>query len=299
MTTTRIPAIVPAAGKSRRMGQPKLLLPFGGEPLISRVVKALRDGGAEPVIVVSPPADTAEGPPVADAARQAGARVITPRKRPPEMRETAELAIAELERDGPPPAFILTPADSPALTPEIVRRVLERWAGSPGSIVIPVAGGRRTHPIVLTWDLARQIPALPKHLGINSLVTANPERVIELEIPSPELAEHLNTPEDLERWKARQRPRVAIRLFAVAKERAGTAQIEVDLPLPATVGDLRTALARQNPALAPLAARVMIAVDAEYASDESIIGPGASIALIPPVSGGFAWVSDVRRLGQE
>ena len=49
-----IPAIVPAAGKSRRMGQPKMLLPFGGQPLIGRVVRALLEGGAEPVIVVAP-----------------------------------------------------------------------------------------------------------------------------------------------------------------------------------------------------------------------------------------------------
>src|SRR3954451_21574059 len=114
VSAPRIPAIVPAAGKSRRMGQPKLLLPFGGEPLIGRVVKALLDGGAGSVIVVSPPADQPEGPPVAEAAVRAGARVITPKRRPPEMRESVELALAELERerDGPPPAFLLTPGDS-------------------------------------------------------------------------------------------------------------------------------------------------------------------------------------------
>ena len=47
-----VAAIVPAAGLSTRMGRPKLLLPFGGEPLIVRVVNALRQGGAAPVVVV-------------------------------------------------------------------------------------------------------------------------------------------------------------------------------------------------------------------------------------------------------
>ena len=36
--TMTIPAIVPAAGKSRRMGRSKPLLPFDGQPLIGRVV---------------------------------------------------------------------------------------------------------------------------------------------------------------------------------------------------------------------------------------------------------------------
>lgn len=281
-----LPAIVPAAGKSRRMGRPKLLIPFGGVPLIARVVRALLDGGAGLVIVVSPPDDVPEGPAIADRAREAGARVVTPSARPAEMRESVELALAELKRNGPPRALMLTPADSPALTSEIVRRVLDRWTESPESMVIPVAGGKRTHPLILPWDLARRIPAIPAHLGINSLATAHPERIVEIEIPAPELAEDMNTPEDLSRWRGGQDATVTVRLFAVARERAGASQVEVSLMLPATVADLRAALALQHPALAPLAPRVMIAVDAEYASDTSIIEAGTSIALIPPVSGG-------------
>ena len=45
------------------MGRPKLLLPFEGQPLIGRVITALRQGGAEPVVVVTPPPDAPEGPP--------------------------------------------------------------------------------------------------------------------------------------------------------------------------------------------------------------------------------------------
>ena len=59
-----------------------------------------------------------------------------------------------------------------------------------------------------------------------------------------------------------------------------------DLPLPATVADLRLVLALQYPELAPLAPKVSIAVDSEYATDTTLILPGAQVALIPPVSGG-------------
>ena len=48
------------------MGQPKLLLEFDGQTLIGRVVRSLREGGAERVVVVAPPADAAEGPAIAD-----------------------------------------------------------------------------------------------------------------------------------------------------------------------------------------------------------------------------------------
>ncbi len=182
MTATSIPAVVPAAGKSRRMGQSKMLLPFGGQPLIGRVIQALRQGGASPVLVVTPPVDAADGPGIAAAASRAGALVITPQKRPAEMRESAELAIDRLARDGPPAGLVLTPGDSPGITPTIVGQLLARWSENPGAIIVPRAGVRRAHPIVLPWDLAREIPQLPRHEGINSLMTTHPDRVVELEL---------------------------------------------------------------------------------------------------------------------
>ena len=52
-----IAAVVPAAGKSERMGRPKLILPIDGETLIARVVSRLRAGGVVYTVVVAPPLD--------------------------------------------------------------------------------------------------------------------------------------------------------------------------------------------------------------------------------------------------
>jgi len=79
---------------------------------------------------------------------------------------------------------------------------------------------------------------------------------------------------------------VRLKLFAVAKELAGTPLVEIDLPEQATVGDLRKKLAENVPALAPIAGQMMFAVDQRYAGDEVPIAAGSDIACIPPVSGG-------------
>jgi CTP:molybdopterin cytidylyltransferase MocA/molybdopterin converting factor small subunit len=268
------------------MGQPKQLLVLDGEPLIARVVRALHSGGAHPVIVVTPPADSAEGPAVAAAVQSAGGAVLIPPERPLEMRESVELAIDQLGRDSPPAGILLTPGDSPGITAGIVRQILGRWAHATSSVVQPRVGQRNAHPIVLPWELARQIPTLPRDQGINALVAAHPDRVVTLDLPHLELADDLNTPEDLDRWQKRVRSILTVRVFAVAKERTGRTEIEVELSLPSTVADLRVALAWQHPALAELAPRVMIAVNADYAADSTLILPGANVALIPPVSGG-------------
>jgi len=80
--------------------------------------------------------------------------------------------------------------------------------------------------------------------------------------------------------------KLRVKLFAVAKQRAGKDEIEVELPGHATVRQLRGALAEQFPPLADVLAHVRFAVDSEYATDALELTPAAEIAIIPPVSGG-------------
>ena len=64
--------------------------------------------------------------------------------------------------------------------------------------------------------------------------------------------------------------RVTVRLFALARQRAGRAEVDAR---PARAGDgrptLKRALAAGCPELAPLVPSLMIAVDAEYAADDT------------------------------
>jgi molybdopterin converting factor subunit 1 len=79
---------------------------------------------------------------------------------------------------------------------------------------------------------------------------------------------------------------IVVRLFAAARELAGRSEAAVGLPAGATVGDLRRELERQFPALAALAERSLVAVNADYAGEESRLSEGDEVALSPPVSGG-------------
>ncbi|MCC6494072.1 MAG: MoaD/ThiS family protein [Pirellulales bacterium] len=80
--------------------------------------------------------------------------------------------------------------------------------------------------------------------------------------------------------------KIKVKLFAAARELASGSEVVVELSAPATVGQLRAALAREIPPLAPLAERSLAAVNAQYADDADAITPDDEVALIPPVSGG-------------
>jgi molybdopterin converting factor subunit 1 len=79
---------------------------------------------------------------------------------------------------------------------------------------------------------------------------------------------------------------VSVKLFAVARERAGADAVAVELPNGATVRELRHALVERHPALSDVIAHARLAVNNEYASDATPLSASAEVALIPPVSGG-------------
>jgi molybdopterin converting factor small subunit len=81
--------------------------------------------------------------------------------------------------------------------------------------------------------------------------------------------------------------RVTVLLFALAREKAGAAELTVELTPNSTVRDLKIEIARACPALVPLLPTLRIAIDSEYAvDDDQPIPQGAELAAIPPVSGG-------------
>ena len=77
-----------------------------------------------------------------------------------------------------------------------------------------------------------------------------------------------------------------VRLFALYRERAGRKTLLVQLPEGATVVDLVSEVRRQFPILAPPDVQIVVAVNADYAGQETVLHQGDDVCLIPPVSGG-------------
>jgi molybdopterin converting factor subunit 1 len=80
--------------------------------------------------------------------------------------------------------------------------------------------------------------------------------------------------------------KLRVKLFAVARQRIGRDEIDLEMPGGATVGQLRGAIAEQFPPLADVLRVARIAVDSDYGADDVVVSPASEIALIPPVSGG-------------
>lgn len=191
--------LVPAAGKSVRMGQPKLLLPWRGNSIIYHVVSALREGGVEAVLVVVRPGDAA----LRTAAEEVDAKVLELSQETPDMKATLLAGLAEIGLRWNPAAadgFLLVPADHPTLDPSLVAAMLRESADA--SILVPTFAGKRGHPTWVAWKHVPAIQASPPNEGLNAYLRRHAEEVCEMPWNSDQILRDLDTPEDYARLRS-------------------------------------------------------------------------------------------------
>jgi molybdenum cofactor cytidylyltransferase len=199
-------AIVPAAGASRRMGEPKLLLPYlgttGTTTIVAALVAALRAGGASPVVMVTAPGDE-------DLQRimeGAGCRVAVNPDPERGMLSSIREGIAALggaralaERGE---ILLVAPADLPALRPATVAELLWRRAAAEAPLAVPTFEGKRGHPLAIAPALLPEIETLDLAVGLKELLERHAAAVLEVPVNDPGTVRDVDTPEDYARLTA-------------------------------------------------------------------------------------------------
>ena len=197
----RLGAVVLAAGRSRRMGAEKVLLPFGDSTLLGNVLSTLSiaDAGAVAVAVVIRPDLTS----AASIAAAAGAIVCVNDE--PEMMSSIRLGLETLPASLD--AVFIWPADHPAVSPATVR--LLAASADRGRARIPTWRGRRGHPALLGGELRTDAIRCPDAGGLRELWRLRADAVTELAVEDPGVVANSDTPEEYEAalriWQAAKR----------------------------------------------------------------------------------------------
>ncbi len=190
-------AILPAAGRSARMGRSKLLLPWGCHTVLAKVLAQWLNSGVARVVVVVHPDDTD----LARIAAQAGADVVVPSQPPPQMLDSVRHGLARLKTESSPAdsdLWLVSPADMPLITQDLIQAVLNHAAEHPGQIVRPVRAGKGGHPVAFPWTLANEVQAPIPEQGLNELVRRH--GTCDLAWNNDNAFVDLDTPDDYSRW---------------------------------------------------------------------------------------------------
>lgn len=201
-------AIVPAAGLSRRMGQPKLVMDLGGKTVIERVLTTLSHPAVTETVVVFRRGDDD----LADAINSLDSgivRNVQPEIDPPDMRTSVEHAIKSVQtRHSPRPSdgWLLIPADHPVLDGQVLDDLISAWQATDEDILIPQHGGQNGHPTFFRWALTERLNEIPTDCGLNWLRTAPDIRIRKLPVDSDSILLDLDTPDDYKRIRQHVAP---------------------------------------------------------------------------------------------
>jgi molybdenum cofactor cytidylyltransferase len=185
-----VAAILLAAGKSRRMGSCKQLLPLGGKTVIDCCLDTLLGGGVSEIVVVVAEA----GNPVAAAVQAYPLRIVINPQREGDMASSVRAGRNALTAGVN--GVIVALCDYPLVSPTTISSLLTAHQESPDHIIIPCHAERRGHPLLFPRAVMDE---LADHLILRDLVRREPARILHHPVLDPGVLLDMDTPEDYRR----------------------------------------------------------------------------------------------------
>jgi molybdenum cofactor cytidylyltransferase len=185
-----ITAIVLAAGKSERMGRPKMLLPFGRKTLIETVLAGVRRSRIDDVIVVLGAHREAIEPVISKFAF----RTVFNKDFEAGMLSSVLWGLREVPAAAQ--AFLVVLGDHPSPPASVIDRLIAAHERTGKGIVLPVYRGRRGHPSLIDTRYREEVTALDPSIGLRQLLRDHPDDVLEVSVRTPAVLSDIDSPED-------------------------------------------------------------------------------------------------------
>ena len=188
--------VVLAGGRSARMGSPKALLDFRGQPFAVRILEALEALEVKTRVVVVGP----DAPRIRPAL--AGHDCLIVENSDVDGGPIASLRAALRALQPLQPTGLLSwPVDLPHVRVTTVERLIETFRRQPAPAVVPTFAERRGHPVLWGAALFEELltsAAATRH-GARGVLHAHAAEIAPVAVDDPAVIDDLNTPEDYER----------------------------------------------------------------------------------------------------
>jgi molybdenum cofactor cytidylyltransferase len=193
---SRVAAIILAAGKSTRMGEPKQLLRLGERTVLERTLENVRAAGVEEIVLVL-------GSSAATIQRQLpsstfeGIKVVVNQAWGQGMASSLREGLAALspQIDG----ALIVLADQPFLRPATLDQIVDRYRLANAQIVIPMYKGSRGNPVLLDRSVFADVMALDGDVGCRAIFGGHVEGIVKVEVEDVGILLDIDNKEDYER----------------------------------------------------------------------------------------------------
>lgn len=190
----KVAALVLAAGGSIRLGQPKQLLHFRGQPLVRRIAEAALAAGCAPVVVV-----VAQDSEAITAALQGLAVQVVHNDHWREGIGSSIRAGAQALADWE--ALLIVACDQPYVDAELLRRLIQTQEETGQPIVASAYSGTCGVPALFLQRYREELLALPNEHGAKAIIARHSSDVAKVDFPDGAI--DIDTPADYRALQAR------------------------------------------------------------------------------------------------
>jgi len=185
-----IHAIILAAGESKRMGKPKLLLPFGKTTIIETLlIETIHsDLGNVNVVLGSNVKE------ITAKIRQYPVHISENKDFKSGMLSSVQCGIRNLDKNSD--AVMILLGDQPMITRSIINDLIHAYFHSSKGITIAVHKGKRGHPIIFSKGYFSWVQQLDPDQSLRQLIHTFPDDIHEVEIDTPDILRDIDTQTD-------------------------------------------------------------------------------------------------------
>lgn len=186
-----ISAIILAAGQSKRMGQPKMLLPWGNETVLTHVISVFQDAGMEDILVVTGGARAQ----VEEIVSNVSVRTIyNPDYTNGEMLLSLQCGLQAQTAQAE--ATLIALGDQPQVPEGSVRRVCEAFIEMKSTLIVPSYQMRRGHPWLVARPLWGELLEMNSPQSPRDFLNAHRAEIQYINMDDPNILADLDTPDD-------------------------------------------------------------------------------------------------------
>lgn len=182
-----------AAGESRRMSQPKLLLPFGEKTIIETVVEKVVSSKVNNTLVVL----GSEREKVEEKIKNFPVKVAFNPDYRKGMLSSVLCGFKTLPEETQ--AVVVVLGDQPSVSKEVIDKIVDAYQKIGKGIVLPVYEKERGHPVIIDMKYKDEVENLSPDIGLRGTVYSHPEDILEVEVDTPEILQDIDDEADYRR----------------------------------------------------------------------------------------------------
>ena len=188
-----ISALILAAGESKRMGQPKMLLPWDKSTVLQTVITAIQAAGINDILVITGGSHRQVDALVGHTVQTAYNENYALGEMLSSIQTGLKMKMSESR------AVLIALGDQPQIQVRSIQQILQAYKQTKAALIVPSYQMRRGHPWLVERGLWDEILKIPIGGTSREFLNRHAQEIHYVQLDTPTILQDLDTPEEYSR----------------------------------------------------------------------------------------------------